>query len=229
MKKLVILRVVIILLIILIIVTVVLFGEKNVKVASGYDDGIEEIDPDTIVLSDSGVRISFSDVILSKPKETRKLVVFEQDGTVSYTIEDRMIDSWDWEQLKKYQTVKYEGTGSFVVDLDELSQYNLVEDKANKILTIKVPHPYLDTIEIDPEKVEIGSQSSGFFALGKIKMTVADYNTIEKELRNRLREKFDISANGQKADDLAKKAVYDVYYPVVQAVDSDYELVIDFQ
>ena len=109
-----------------------LFREKNIKVASGYNDGIEEIDPDTIVLSDSGVRISFSDVILSKPKETRKLVVFEQDGTVSYTIEDRMIDSWDWEQLKKYQTVKYEGTGSFVVDLDELSQYNIVEDKANK-------------------------------------------------------------------------------------------------
>lgn len=31
------------------------------------------------------------------------------------------------------------------------------------------------------------------------------------------------------ADDIVLEAVHDIYYPVVQAVDSDYELIIEFQ
>ena len=234
MKKIIVLRIIIVLLIILTIVTIVIFKDNKSGITSGYDDGIEQVDPNTIILSGSGVRVSFSDVILSKPEETRKLVVYEQEGTVSYKIEDRTFEFLDWELAKKYQTVKsqtvkYNGKGSFVVELDQLTQENIIDDKENKILTIKIPHPHLDTIEIDPANVEIGSQSSGFFTIGDIKLTVSDYNTIEKELRKRLKDKFDISSNGQAADDLAKKAVYEIYNPVVQAVDSDYELVIDFQ
>ena len=229
MKKIIVLRIIIVLLIILTIATIVIFKDNKSGITSGYDDGIEQVDPNTIILSDSGVRVSFSDVILSKPEETRKLVVYEQEGSVSYKIEDRTLDFLDWEPAKKYQTVKYTGKGSFVVELDQLTQENIIDDKENKILTIKIPHPHLDTIEIDPANVEIGSQSSGFFTIGDIKLTVSDYNTIEKELRKRLKDKFDISSNGQEADDLAKKAVYEIYNPVVQAVDSDYELVIDFQ
>ena len=228
MKKIIALRIVIVLLVVLTIAVVVVFRGKSSNTSLDYDDGVEQLDPDTIVFSDSGVRVSFSDVILSKPEETRKLVVYEQEGTVSYKIEDRTFDFLDWEPAKKYQTVKYTGKGSFVVELDQLTKENIIEDKENKILTIKISHPHLDTIEIDPANVEIGSQNSGFFAVGDIKLTVSDYNTIEKELRKRLKEKFDISNNGQKSDDLAKKAVYEIYNPIVQAVDRDYELVIDF-
>lgn len=228
MKKIIALRIVIVLIVVLTIAVIVFFWDKSTKISMDYDDGVEQVAPDTIVFSDSGVRVSFSDVILSKPEETRKLVVYEQEGTVSYKIEDRTLDFLDWEPAKKYQTVKYTGKGSFVVALDQLTQNNIIDDKENKILTIKIPHPRLDTIEIDPANVEIGSQSSGFFAVGNIKLTVSDYNTIENELRKRLKEKLDVSSNGQEADDLAKKAVYEIYNPVVQAVDSDYELVIDF-
>ncbi len=193
-----------------------------------FDDSIEMIDPNTIKLGGSGVRVSFSDVILSKPNETRKLVTYEVTGDVSYTIEDRMLDSLDWDPTKKYQTVTYKGKGSFVVDLDKLNKSNIIDDEENKVLTIKIKHPYLDTIEIDPDKVEIGSQKSGFFTIGSIKLTVQDYNTIEKELSRRLKESFNEASNGQKADDLALKAVYDIYEPVVKAVDNRYTLKIEF-
>ncbi|SHJ51272.1 DUF4230 domain-containing protein [Pseudobutyrivibrio xylanivorans] len=193
-----------------------------------FDDGIEMIEPNTIKLDGSGVRVSFSDVILSKPNETRKLVAYEVTGDVSYTIEDRMLDSLDWDPTKKYQTVTYKGKGSFVVDLDKLNKSNIIDDEENKVLTIKIKHPYLDTIEIDPDKVEIGSQKSGFFTIGSIKLTVQDYNTIEKELSRRLKESFNEASNGQKADDLALKAVYDIYEPVVKAVDNRYTLKIEF-
>ena len=196
---------------------------------SKYRDGVTVVDPNTIVLSDSGVRVSFSEVILSKPNETRKLVVFEQEGTVSYTIEDRMFSFLDAESTKKYQTVKYTGKGSFIVELDELTAANIIDDSENKVLTIKIPHPRLDTIDIDPNKVEIGEQTTGFWAIGTIKLTLSDYNIIETELRDRLVEKFNTTANGQEADDLALDAVYAIYAPIVEAVDSDYELKIVFQ
>lgn len=207
---------------------IIVFSFKKDSGAAKFDDGIEMIDPNTIKLNGSGVRVSFSDVILSKPNETRKLVAYEVTGDVSYTIEDRMLDSLDWDPTKKYQTVTYKGKGSFVVDLDKLNKSNIIDDEENKILTIKIKHPYLDTIEIDPDKVEIGSQKSGFFTIGSIKLTVQDYNTIEKELSKRLRESFNEASNGQKADDLAKKAVYDIYEPVVRAVDSRYQLKVEF-
>lgn len=207
---------------------IIVFSFKKDSGAAKFDDGIEMIDPNTIKLNGSGVRVSFSDVILSKPNETRKLVAYEFTGDVSYTIEDRMLDSLDWDPTKKYQTVTYKGKGSFVVDLDKLNKSNIIDDEENKILTIKIKHPYLDTIEIDPDKVEIGSQKSGFFTIGSIKLTVQDYNTIEKELSKRLRESFNEASNGQKADDLAKKAVYDIYEPVVRAVDNRYQLKVEF-
>lgn len=207
---------------------IIVFSFKKDSGAAKFDDGIEMIDPNTIKLNGSGVRVSFSDVILSKPNETRKLVAYEVTGDVSYTIEDRMLDSLDWDPTKKYQTVTYKGKGSFVVDLDKLNKSNIIDDEENKILTIKIKHPYLDTIEIDPDKVEIGSQKSGFFTIGSIKLTVQDYNTIEKELSKRLCESFNEASNGQKADDLAKKAVYDIYEPVVRAVDSRYQLKVEF-
>ena len=208
---------------------IVVFNIHKNDAVTKFDDGIEMIDPNTIKLNDSGVRVSFSDVILSKPNETRKLVAYEVTGDVSYTIEDRMIESLDFEATKKYQTVTYEGKGSFVVDLDKLGTSNIKDDKENKVLTIAIDHPYLDAIEIDPSKVKIGSQKSGFFTIGKIKLTLQDYNTIEKELNRRLRERFDEASNGQKADDMALKAVYEIYEPIVKAVDSRYELKVVFK
>ncbi|QFJ55997.1 DUF4230 domain-containing protein [Pseudobutyrivibrio xylanivorans] len=228
MKKIIILRAVSIICIAASLIILFIFRDSS-NVSPKYSDGITVVDPNTIVLSDSGVRVSFSDVILSKRNETRKLVVYEQEAEVSYEIEDRLIEALDWDPTKKHQKVTYKGKGSFIVNLDSLTKNNLIDDKENKILTIKIKHPILDTIEIDPYKIKVDNQTNGLLALGKIKLTVADYNVIEKELKDRLKEAFDNSNNGQKADDLALKAVYDIYNPIVKAVDSDYKLKIEFE
>lgn len=210
------------------VIVAIIFRNGSGRAYQKYNDGVNYIDPETIQLSDSSVTVSFSEVILSKPEETRKLVVYEQSGEVSYTITDKL---WgiDWDQTTKTLTVKYTGKGSFVVELDQIAQGDIIDDQENKILTIKIPHPQLDAIDINPDEVEIGNQTSGFFTIGDIKLTVEDYIDIESELRRRLVEKFDTVVNGQQADDLALDAVYDVYYPVVQAVDGDYELKIEFR
>lgn len=192
-------------------------------------DGIEQIDLDTICLKSSGVEVNFSDVILSRQNETRKLIVSTQTGTVETELTDRLIKQLDFDFMKKTQKVSYTGTGYFVVDLDNLTAANVIEDKDKKTVTILIDHAYLQAIDIDPNNIIVNDVKESLLAWGDIKLTVADCNAIERELRSRLEEKFNTAANGQAADDLAIKMVKEVYEPVVKAIDRRYSVIVQFR
>ena len=192
-------------------------------------DGIEQIDLDTIYLQSSGVEVNFSEIILSHQSETRKLIVSTQDGTVTTKLTDRLIKQLDFDFLKKTQNVSYSGTGYFVVDLDHLTAADVIEDKDEKTITIQIGHAYLQAIEIDPNKVIIDDVKESLLAWGDIKLTVADYNAVEQDLRTRLEEKFNTAANGQAADELALQMVKEIYEPVVKAIDHRYSVIAQFK
>ena len=192
-------------------------------------DGIEPVDLNTIYLRSSGVEVHFSDVILSGQNETRKLIVSTQTGTVATKLTDRLIKQLDFDFMKKTQNVSYTGTGYFVVDLDNLTAANVIEDHDKKTVTIRIGHAYLQAIEIDPNDVIIDAVEESLLARGDIELTLADYKAIEQDLRSRLEEKFDTAANGQAADDLAVEMVKKVYEPVVKAVDRRYRVIVQFQ
>ena len=210
----------------------VLVWSRNNKVSvfhEVYDDGVEQIDLDTIYLENSGVEINFSEILLGKPEETRKLIVSTQEATVSTELSDRLIQKLDFDFLKKTQKVSYTGKGYFVVDLDNLTKEDIVDDKEKRIITIKIGHAYLQTIEIDPDKVIVDEVKEGLLARGDIELTVKDYNIIEKELRSRLEAKFNTAENGQEADDLALRMVREVYEPVIKAIDQRYSVIVEFE
>jgi len=210
---------------------IVLFKDKNDRPNNdGYQDGIEYISPDTIELSHTGALVKIYNVILSRPRETRKLIVFEQDATESYTIEKSKIRGLDWEPIKQDITVSYSAKGLFVVDLDadSLKMANIKDDPQNKVLTLMIKHPYLEAIEIDPNKIIVVEQKNGFFAFGKLALPVEEYVSVEKELQKRFKAKLDTSANGQEADRTAKEKVKEIYEPVVKAVDPEYSVEVEF-
>ena len=192
-------------------------------------DNIEQVDLDKIYLENSEVEVNFADVILSGHNESRKLIVSTQNGTVTTELTDRLIKQFDFEFLKKTQSVSYTGTGYFVVDLDNLTAANVIQDKERKTVTIRIDHAYLQAIEIDPNNIIIDEVKEGLLARGDIKLTVADYNAIEKELRTRLEKKFDTAANGQAADDLAIRMVKEIFEPIVKAIDRRYEVIVEFK
>lgn len=199
------------------------------SVHTQVSDGIEQIDLDTIYLKSSGVEVNFSDVILSRQNETRKLIVSTQTGTVKTELTDRLIKQLDFDFMKKTQNVSYTGTGYFVVDLDNLTAANVIEDKDKKTVTILIDHAYLQAIDIDPNNIIVDDVKESLLAWGDIKLTVADCNAIERDLRSRLEEKFNTAANGQAADDLAIKMVKEVYEPVVKAIDRRYSVIVQFR
>lgn len=192
-------------------------------------DGIQPVDLDTVYLPSSGVEVNFSDVILSGQNETRKLIVSVQSGTVTTKLTDRLIQQLDFDFMKKTQSVSYTGTGYFVVDLDNLTAANVIEDREKKTVTIRIGPAYLQAIEIDPDNIIIDAVEESLLARGDIELTLADYNALERDLRARLEKKFDTAANGQAANALAVKMVREVYEPVVQAIDPRYTVVVEFQ
>lgn len=194
-----------------------------------YDDGVEQIDLNTIYLEDSGVEVNFSEVLLGEQEETRKLIVSTQEATVSTELSDRLIQKLDFDFLKKTQKVSYAGKGYFVVDLDSLTEDDIMEDREKRIVTVKIGHAYLQAIEIDPDKIIVDEVKEGLLARGDIELTVKDLKAIEKELRSRLETKFNTAQNGQEADDLALKMVREVYEPVVKAIDQRYSVVVEFE
>ena len=230
MQKITILRITCIILFIAICATLI-WGRIHEKRQSkeAFNDGIEQIDLDTIYLTDSGVQVDFSEVIIGTHEETRKLIVSTQEATVSTELTDQLIRKIDFDFLKKTQKVTYTGTGYFVVDLDNLTKENIIQDKKNKTITILIDHAYLQSIEIDPNKIIIDAVKEGLLARGDIELTVKDYNIIEKQLRDRLEEKFNTAANGQNADAAALRMVKEVYAPIIKAIDSSYTLYVEFK
>ena len=213
------------------IVGVLVWGRNN-KIPvfrEAYEDGVEQIDLDTIYLENSGVEVNFSEILLGKQEETRKLIVSTQEATVSTELSDRLIQKLDFDFLKKTQKVSYTGKGYFVVDLDNLTGEDIIEDKEKRIITIKIGHAYLQIIEIDPDKIIVDEVREGLLARGDIELTVKDYSIIEKELRSRLETKFNTAENGQAAGHLALRMVREVYEPVIKAIDQRYSVVVEFK
>ena len=213
------------------IIGILIWGRNNATtvMSEKYNDGVEQIDINTIYLENSGVEVDFSEVLLGSHEEMRKLIVSTQEATVSTELADKLIQKIDFDFLKKTQKVSYTGTGYFVVDLDNLTKDNIIQDKEKKTLTIKIGHAYLQAIEIDPDKIIVDEVKKGLLTWGDIELTVKDYNVIEKELRGRLEEKFNTDQNGQEADETALRMVKEVYEPVVKAIDKDYSVVVEFE
>lgn len=213
------------------IVGVVDWANKNKEKQNEeiYNDGIEQMDLDSIYLGESNVQVDFSEIIIGNEKETRKLIVLEQEATAKVQLSKSLIDKINVELLKTTQEVSYTGKGYFVIDLDKMTKENIVEDKDKKTITIMIGHAYLQTIEIDPNEVKIGEVQKGVLGKGVIELTISDYNTIEKNLKKDMTDKLRTDENGQKADAIALKMVKEVYEPIIKAIDSRYSVYVEFE
>ena len=213
------------------IVIITLWGviHKKNQAKDDFSDGLEKLEADVIYLEGSRMEVSFSDVILSNQNETRKLIVSEQEGTVSTLLTSRLIQQIDFDFMKKTQTISYTGKGYFVVDLSHLTKDDVIEDKAHQTIRILIDHAYLETVDINPDDIIIDEVKESLLARGKMKLTVAEYNEIERQLSQKLELQFNTPKNAQEADDIALKMVKELYETVIKAIDPTYQVVVGFK
>ena len=212
-------------------VIITLWGviHKKNQAKDDFSDGLEKLEADVIYLEVSRIEVSFSDVILSNQNETRKLIVSEQEGTVSTLLTSRLIQQIDFDFMKKTQTISYTGKGYFVVDLSHLTKDDVIEDKEHQTIRILIDHAYLETVDINPDDIIIDEVKESLLARGKMKLTVAEYNEIERQLRQKLELQFNTPKNAQEADDIALKMVKELYETVIKAIDPTYQVEVGFK
>ena len=213
------------------IMIITLWGviHKKNQAKDAFSDGLEKLEADVIYLEGSRIEVSFSDVILSNQNETRKLIVSEQEGTVSTLLTSRLIQQIDFDFMKKTQTISYTGKGYFVVDLSHLTKDDVIEDKEHQTIRILIDHAYLETVDINPDDIIIDEVKESLLARGKMKLTVAEYNEIERQLRQKLELQFNTPKNAQEADDIALKMVKELYETVIKAIDPTYQVEVSFK
>ena len=213
------------------IVIITLWGviHKKNQAKDDFSDGLEKLEADVIYLEGSRIEVSFSDVILSNQNETRKLIVSEQEGTVSTLLTSRLIQQIDFDFMKKTQTISYTGKGYFVVDLSHLTKDDVIEDQEHKTIRILIDHAYLETVDINPDDIIIDEVKESLLARGKMKLTVAEYNEIERQLRQKLELQFNTPENAREADDIALKMVKELYETVIKAIDPTYQVEVSFK
>ena len=213
------------------IMIITLWGviHKKDQAKEDFSDGLEKLEADVIYLEGSRMEVSFSDVILSNQNETRKLIVSEQEGTVSTLLTSRLIQQIDLDFMKKTQTISYTGKGYFVVDLSHLSKDDVIEDKEHQTIRILIDHAYLETVDINPDDIIIDEVKESLLARGKMKLTVAEYNEIERQLRQKLELQFNTPKNAQEADDIALKMVKELYETVIKAINPTYQVEVSFK
>ena len=213
------------------IVIITLWGviHKKNQAKDDFSDGLEKLEADVIYLEGSRMEVSFSDVILSNQNETRKLIVSEQEGTVSTLLTSRLIQQIDFDFMKKTQTISYTGKGYFVVDLSHLTKDDVIEDKEHQTIRILIDHAYLETVDINPDDIIIDEVKESLLARGKMKLTVAEYNEIERQLRQKLELQFNTPENAQEADDIALKMVKELYETVIKAINPTYQVEVSFK
>ena len=81
------------------IIGILIWGRNNATtvMSEKYNDGVEQIDINTIYLENSGVEVDFSEVLLGSHEEMRKLIVSTQEATVSTELADKLIQKIDFE------------------------------------------------------------------------------------------------------------------------------------
>ena len=213
----------------IVIITLWSVIHKKNQAKDAFSDGLEKLEADVIYLEGSRIEVSFSDVILSNQNETRKLIVSEQEGTVSTLLTSRLIQQIDFDFMKKTQTISYTGKGYFVVDLSHLTKDDVIEDKEHQTIRILIDHAYLETVDINPDDIIIDEVKESLLARGKMKLTVAEYNEIERQLRQKLELQFNTPKNAQEADDIALKMVKELYETVIKAIDPTYQVEVSFK
>jgi hypothetical protein len=65
-----------------------------------YNDGVEQIELNTIYLESSKVEVDFAEVLLGSHEETRKLIVSTQEATVSMELAEKIIRKIDFHFMK---------------------------------------------------------------------------------------------------------------------------------
>ncbi len=171
--------------------------------------------------------VDFQDAVLGKAKEHSELIVMEQPIQYSTTLAQE--GPWNWEIFRKTKAITYHGTGIYTVNLSEINKDRIEVDDNNKMVRIKVPHPMLQYVNPDYEKIEFEDTEKGLLAFTDIKLTTEQQNELEKAVMTGMEDLLHDSAILKQAEEFANMKTWDLFQPIVTSISPEYKVEVIFE
>lgn len=170
----------------------------------------------------------FAEAVLGDEEQLKKLEVYSRDVSDVATLTQAGL--FKIKAFSKYQYITYNGKAVYTVDLSGLKAEDITLDEETKTVTMKVPVPQLEPINIPSENIQFGDvRKETVFAFGDIKLTPEQQAKVETEAKNKMLEKLEaenVAADAQKA---AEHSIWEIFQPVISKLSSKYTLKIEFK
>ena len=131
--------------------------------------------------------------------------------------------------FSKYQLITYNGKAIYTVDLSGLKADDITLDEETKTVTIKVPAPVLEPINIPSENIQFGEVEKEAFAFGNIKLTPEQQAEVETQAKERMLQKLEDEKVIEDAKIAAEHSIWEIFQPVIANLSSRYKLKIEFK
>ena len=170
----------------------------------------------------------FEEAILGDSEELAKLEVYSREVSDVATLTQTGLGNI--EAFSKYQYITYNGKATYTVDLGKLTKDNIIVNTEEKSVTIKVPRPVLEPINIPSENIEFGEvERKSIFAFGDIKLVPEDQAKVETEAKKKMEEKLAADKVEDEAANAAEHVIWELFQPMVSRVSPSYTLTVEFE
>ena len=169
----------------------------------------------------------FSEAILGDSKHLSKLEVYSRDISELTTVTEAGLMKLS--VFTKNQFITYHGKAIYTIDLSQLRNSDIKMDEKNFLITINIPRPALEPINIPSDNIEFGDVNKGILALGDLKLSPEDTAKIETEAKNKMEQKLIEENVIQEAEKYAKLSVLEMYQPIIKKVSPAYSLEVVYK
>ena len=169
----------------------------------------------------------FAEAILGDEEQLKKLEVYSRE--VSDVVTLTQAGLFKIKAFSKYQLITYNGKAVYTVDLSGLKADDITLDEETKTVTMKVPEPQLEPINIPSENIQFGEVEKEAFAFGNIKLTPEQQAEVETQAKARMLEKIEAENVIEDAKAAAERSIWEIFQPMISNLSSKYKLKVEFK
>lgn len=169
----------------------------------------------------------FAEAVLGDEEQLKKLEVYSREVSDVATLTQTGL--FNIKAFSKYQLITYNGKAVYTVDLSGLTADDITLDEETKTVTMKVPAPVLEPINIPSENIQFGEVEKEAFAFGNIKLTPEQQAEVETQAKDRMLQKLEDEKVIEDARASADHSIWEIFQPMISNLSSKYKLKVEFE
>lgn len=170
----------------------------------------------------------FADAVLGDEEQLKKLEVYSREVSDVATLTQAGL--FKLKAFSKYQYITYNGKAVYTVDLSGLTADDITLDEETKVVTMRVPRPQLEPINIPSEDIQFGDvQRGSVFAIGEIQLTPEQQAKVETAAKEKMMQKLEEENVIADAAAAAEHSIWEIFQPMISNLSSKYTLKVEFK